>query len=108
DCPPAGYRQAEPDDADRGSTAVSAQLYDGRIALTTRSREGEGDDRRVRLGLMVCDSARCPPASGPVGKSMPDDDGGNIALASAYEGLMIAQVRNLRESRDENGREVLS
>ncbi|MEV4838293.1 hypothetical protein AB0K05_27550 [Nonomuraea sp. NPDC049486] len=97
-CPRTGFRWAEPADADEDIASSSARLHEGRIAVSTWSQRGQGDDRRVRLGLMLCDARGCVPGPRPIGEEMSVYEGRSVALAPGrYDGLMIAQVRELPE-----------
>ncbi|MFD2356231.1 hypothetical protein ACFSTC_53630 [Nonomuraea ferruginea] len=97
-CPRTGFRWAEPAGADEDIASSSARLHEGRIAVSTWSQRGQGDDRRVRLGLMLCDARGCVPSPRPIGEEMSVYEGRSVALAPGrYDGLMIAQVRELPE-----------
>ncbi|MFC4122060.1 hypothetical protein [Nonomuraea zeae] len=106
---------AEPPAVDGERTAVSAQLADGRIAVTTWAidehyRRVYDENWRARLGLLICDATACAPAPG--GKPLAEVRWGGrnkvVALAARPGGgLVVAQLHGL-PAGSEADEEVLS
>ncbi|MCK2216786.1 hypothetical protein MF672_023725 [Actinomadura sp. ATCC 31491] len=105
---------AEPPAVDGEGPAVSAQLADGRVAVTTWAVDEQyryvyDENWRARLGLQICDATACAPAPG--GKPLAEVGWGgrNKVLALAARpagGLVVAQLNGLPAGSDADEEEL--